>query len=149
MEPKRNIPLKLISKLLKIFIKRMHAGRYINHPCGTAPGLRQEPSHNHCSLNTCQTVTLMWLCLLSRKGLQAIIWIICRKQISHFTTQISLHGWCALGTRPQTGLFSRKANLPAPVSWATQEFGVWRWVHKEHWRPEPVSLANSVCRQSL
>lgn len=51
------------------------------------------------ALNTCQTVTLMWLYFSSRRGLEEIIWIICRKQISCFATPALVHGWCALSLK--------------------------------------------------
>lgn len=61
----------------------------INQPNGTALWIQQEPSHNHCSFEFLPAVTLTRLCLSSRWGLQEIIWIICRKQISHFAIQTS------------------------------------------------------------
>lgn len=79
------------------------------------------------ALTSCQAVTLMWFCLLSRRGLQEIIWIICRKQISHFTTQAPAYGCSALsfkhrlGLGPQRGCFSSEVSLPAPLPYTTPE----------------------------
>lgn len=94
MMPNRNFPLKLISQLLKILIKRMHTGRAASiNPVPHLYANNGSQAMTTAALNTCQKVTLMWLCFLSRRGLEDIIWIICREQISCFAAQASVHGW--------------------------------------------------------
>lgn len=96
MMPKRNIPLKLISKLLKILIKRIHTAdlhwstqpNSSLHTTGAKPQALQLWTPARMS-PSCGSVSL------SRRGLEEIIWIICRKRISRFATQASVHGWSA------------------------------------------------------
>lgn len=135
--PKRNIPLKLISKLLKKLIKRIHTRR----PASINP-TRQLRAYNRSSattaaaLNTCQDVTLMWLCSFIQRGLEEIIWIICRKQIACFASQALLHGWSAqslqrgLGMRPRVapllGRLTYPAHDPGPHQGLVCWMGPWR-----------------------
>lgn len=89
--PKRNTPLKLISKLLKKLIERLHTSRAAsNNPIQLLCAYSQ--ARTTPALNTCQNGTLMWLCFLPRRGLGEIIWITCREQISCFVTQAWVHG---------------------------------------------------------
>ena len=147
--PKRNTPLKLISKLLKKLIERLHTSRAAsNNPIQLLCAYSQ--ARTTPALNTCQNVTLMWLCFLPRRGLGEIIWIICREQISCFVTQAWVHGQSAqslnsgLGMKPQMGLLSRETNLPVSQPWTTTDFDV---LDEEQCKYEPPNLAVSGFRQ--
>lgn len=154
--PKRNIPLKLISKLLKKLIKRIHTSRPApSNPIQQRCAYTRSQATTTAALNTCQNVTLMWLCFLSIRGLEEIIWIICRKQISRFATQGLVHGWsaqslkCGLGKRPSKGSFSRETSLPAPQPWTTTEFMCWKGYLKSVENMSPQILQSMTSDKSL
>lgn len=122
--PKRNIPLKLISELLKILIKRVIQGdlrrsSQSNSSVHTT-GAKPQP------LQLWIPARMSPLCgsvFLSTRGLKEIIWIICSKRISHFATQARVHGWsaqsfkCGPGMKSHVSSFSKETNLPAPWLW--------------------------------
>lgn len=117
----------------------------VDQPNPTALCIQQEPSHRQYSfeyLPECHTHVAL---SLSRRGLEEIIRIICRKWISRFATQASVHGWsaqsfkCRLGTKPQIGSFSRETNLLAPQP-STSLVHCCMGVHENHWKYEPKIL---------
>lgn len=79
------------------------------------------------------------------RGLKEIIWIICRKRISHFAIQALAHGWSAPsfkrgpGMKAHMGSFSKETNLPALMA-LEYTSTLLRGAHEKHWKSEPKTL---------
>lgn len=121
-EPKTNITLELISRLLKICIERSQPGRAVSIlPLSSYRTIWHQGSYEYL-----QPITLVWLSFVSR---------IVRGYLDNLKTARSFH-ILPLRPRPTAGQFwevchrsgyfprmSRYHCLPAPPPWTTQEFG--------------------------